>query len=122
MRFKNIIFIKPTSSWGKNSLNEMILSFVDEYKGRNRILHMDNYYNSVVLSTELLQIDIHTNGTIRHRRGVNEKLMKATVPKHKFLCTKITEHLFFYNYNDNKNVYFISSVFGNKSTAKVKKI
>ena len=46
---------------------------------------MDNYYNSVELSEELLDAKVHTVGTLRSNRGEPPKIRsaKTTTPKMK---------------------------------------
>jgi transposase IS4-like protein len=94
----------------KIKLNEMILSLTNKYSGKYHILHMDNFYNSVQLSETLLANKIHTNGTIRKNRGIPEDLINKTAEKFTFIVTRIN-NIYFYNYNDNKEVHMISTVF-----------
>lgn len=35
-------------------IRDMVINFIEPYKGKFRILYMDNFYNSVALCKELL--------------------------------------------------------------------
>ena len=47
---------------------ELALSFLEDYKGKNHKLVMDNYYTSPPLYSQLKQWGIGAVGTIRHNR------------------------------------------------------
>lgn len=94
-------------------LQNMILNITRPYQYKDRIVHMDNYYNSVETSLLLLEAGTHSNGTVKKRRGVPDNVMMNIPKKYDYNMLIIKDKVFYYNYNDNKNVTFISTVWQN---------
>ena len=77
---------------------------------------MDNFYNSIKLSTELLEKKFHTNGTFGRRRGIPDEFIDLNVTKYNFLYDVLENVVSIYNFNDNKKVVFGSTVFRDECT------
>ena len=73
--------------WQKTSLEKTIFSLCSTYADENRLLHMDNFYNSLQITEKLLEKKIHVNGTIRRNRGITNEIMNI-VPAKIALYTK----------------------------------
>ncbi len=62
------------------ALGDTVVALIDQLAGHGYKLYMDNLYNSVGLSEELLKFKTHTCGTLRKGRGepdVIENLTKS---------------------------------------------
>ncbi|KAF6216776.1 hypothetical protein GE061_001126 [Apolygus lucorum] len=67
---------------GMDHTKKVVLKLMDGFLGEGRSLFMDNYYNSVQLSSELLKQKTHTTGTIRaSRKGTPTDVVKAKLKK-----------------------------------------
>ena len=63
----------------KTTINESVTNLAHKFTGVHRILHMDNWYNSIELSKELLAKKLKTYGTHRKRRGVSTDFWECEV-------------------------------------------
>ena len=53
-------------------VNDIVCRFLDDFKGKNHIVFLDNFYTSKILQTNLLSKMIHSCGTLRCNRGSTE--------------------------------------------------
>lgn len=96
----------------KTTINETVKDLVKNIKYENRILFMDNFYNSYKLCCDLLDLKIYTLGTLRDMRGGPKDLQ--TIKK---LTPKESSKYFFKNkvqlliYNDTKPVSIITTAY-----------
>ena len=98
---------------GKSSkLIDTVLFLLGDLKGRGHHLFMDNYYNSVDTSVQLLALDTHTCGTLRKRRGEPQAIKDLTLGS-----LKAGEHVMVHNgkamivvWRDKKLVKCVSTI------------
>ena len=100
----------------KASIRDTVTILSDRYKNNYRILHMDNFYNPIKLSTELLEKKNSSNGTFRRCGGIPDVFIDLNVTKYNFLYDVLENVVSIYNFNDNKKVVFGSAVFGDECT------
>ena len=100
----------------KASIRDTVTILSDRYKNNYRILHMDNFYNPIKLSTELLEKKNSSNGTFRRRGGIPDVFIDLNVTKYNFFFGALENVVSIYNFNDNKKVVFGSAVFGDECT------
>ncbi|GLV37476.1 hypothetical protein CBL_10558 [Carabus blaptoides fortunei] len=67
------LFSKAAETDGKTS--SIVKRLMAPYLNRGHHLYMDNFYNSVGLSKELLELKTHTTGTLRRNRKENPKVV-----------------------------------------------
>ena len=62
-------------SLSKKSIKETVFGLLTQWcTGLWHLLYMDNWYNSVELSEALLELQVHTCGTLRSNRGEPVKI------------------------------------------------
>ena len=57
---------------------DRVLGLLGDYLNKGLVVYMDNYYNSVAMSTHLLRHDTGTCGTLRSKRGQPKEMEEAT--------------------------------------------
>ena len=62
-----------------SSLADTVTALLGALKDKGHHLYMDNYYNSVVLCTKLLELNTHICGTLRPCRGPPAEVKNATL-------------------------------------------
>lgn len=105
----------------KTRLEDTVLDLSKGFEKEWRILHMDNFYNSVKISEELLKIQIHSNGTIRRNKSFENKILDRYIQPNDCEITRISEEISCLSFNDNKRVDFISTVYKNEICSRDKK-
>lgn len=93
-------------------ITDLVIRMIAPYANEWRILHMDNFYNSLELTRILYSMKVHTNGTMRLNRGISKEIMSLVPKKWNAKIIKVDENIYFYAYYDNKVVKFISTVYG----------
>lgn len=80
---------KNIENVSSSKVNDIVLRLMKTYLNKGHHIFMDNFYNSVGLSTLLLQKKTHTTGTLRSNRKLNPfkitgKNIKLKKGEHKF--------------------------------------
>ncbi|KAF7687813.1 PiggyBac transposable element-derived protein 4 [Cucumispora dikerogammari] len=57
---------------GSKTINKTVLSLLEDYFGKNHIIYMDNYYNSIKLTELLFKKQVYTCGTLRPNRDIQK--------------------------------------------------
>ena len=91
----------------------MVLYVASSYSGAWRILHMDDFYNSIKISHDLYKLKIHNNGTLRSSRDVPHKPMQILPAKHDTIEKKLDDIVNFFIFHDSKIVKFINTASNN---------
>lgn len=92
-------------------LNEIIFNLTHDYKFKNHHLYMDNLYNSVSTTKELLKVGIYSCGTLRQNRGTSkefEEKIKELKPKE--IIYDIYSDYICGAFFDKKLIRFVSSI------------
>lgn len=87
----------------------IVLRLMQPYLGKGHHLYMDNYYNSVSLSTHLLSKQTHTTGTLRSNRKENPKtVVNAKLKKGEINWQRCGE-VYVNKWKDKRDVLTIST-------------
>ena len=86
------------------------MDLLENYKNKNHIVYMDNYYNSVRLTELLLSHGIYVCGTLRQNRGTSdifeEKFKKLRKEE---IFYEVNKNFILGGYFDSKPIRFVSS-------------
>ena len=103
-------------------LKDTVLRLMDKYVKKGHILYMDNFYNSVQLTADLLDLDTGTCGTLRRNRGQPKGLMeKGTRLARGEIAAATNGGCMILSWKDKKLVTMISTEHGDtmaKTTSK----
>ena len=83
------------------------------YSDAWRILHMDDFYNSIKISHDIYKLKIHNNGTLRSSRDVPHKPMQILLAKHDTIEKKLDNIVNFFIFHDSKIAKFVSTTSNN---------
>ena len=89
----------------------MVLNMASSYSDAWRILHMDDFYNSIKISHDIYKLKIHNNGTLKSSRDVPHKPMQIFPAKHDTIEKKLDDIVNFFIFHDSKIVKFINTAF-----------
>ncbi|KAF7685914.1 hypothetical protein CDIK_3337 [Cucumispora dikerogammari] len=99
------------------TISETVLSLLKNYFGKNHIIYMDNYYNSIKLTELLFEKQVYTCGTLRANGKTLKKLeIKFNLLKKKDqICCEVSENYIIGDYYDKKQIRFITSFYKSKN-------
>lgn len=63
------------------TMPDLVNGLLGNLKGHGRVLYMDNLYNSVALTTQLVREKVHVCGTLRTNRGEPQEIKTANPAK-----------------------------------------
>lgn len=90
-------------------LQNLVLRIMDPYLDKGHHLYMDNYYNSIALSTILLSRKTHTTGTLRSNRvGVPHEISKKKLKKSEHIWRRCN-NVYISKWKDKREVLCITT-------------
>ena len=96
------------------TLHSMVLYVASSYSDAWRILHMDDFYNSIKISHDIYKLKIHNNGTLRSSRDVPHEPMQILSAKHDTIEKKLDNIVNFFIFHDSKIIKFINTALSNE--------
>ncbi|GLV46372.1 uncharacterized protein CBL_20714, partial [Carabus blaptoides fortunei] len=98
---------KAAETDGKTS--SIVKRLMAPYLNRGHHLYMDNFYNSVGLSKELLELKTHTTGTLRRNRKENPKVVVNQKLKRGEYIWRRSGDVYVSKWHDKRDVIVIST-------------
>ncbi|KAF7690762.1 hypothetical protein CDIK_2658 [Cucumispora dikerogammari] len=88
---------------GCKTINETVLSLLENYFGKNHIIYMDNYYNSIKLTELLFKKHVYTCGILWANGGTSKKFeIKFNALKKDQIFYEVSENYNIGGYYDKK--------------------
>lgn len=89
---------------------ELVFRLMGPYLNKGHHIYMDNFYNSVSLSSKLLRHKTHSTGTLRtNRRGNPSIVIKKKMRKGEHIWEKKTESVYVSKWKDKREVVAITT-------------
>ncbi|XP_046404053.1 piggyBac transposable element-derived protein 4-like [Ischnura elegans] len=98
---------------GRGHAGKVVNSLLNDFKGKGHSVFMDNFYNSVNLSRELLGEKVHTTGTLRGNRQNNlSEIVKRKLKKGEVIHRWSEDGVCVLKWHDRREVLLLSTKFG----------
>lgn len=100
---------KSAETEGLSKLESLVMSIMQPYLDRGHHVFMDNYYNSIGLSTKLLRRKTHSAGTLRrNRKGNPPEITKRKLGKGEHIW-KRQKNVYITKWKDRREVLCITT-------------
>ncbi|KAG8235822.1 hypothetical protein J437_LFUL016135 [Ladona fulva] len=98
---------------GAGHTGKVVNHLLDDFKNKGHSIFLDNFYNSVDLSTQLLAEKTHTTGTLRVNRKNNPaEVLQKKLRKGEVICRWSDERVCVLKWHDKRDVLLLSTEFG----------
>jgi len=92
-----------------SKINSLVFRILEAFLDKVHTVFMDNYYNSISLSRELLNRKTHTTGTLRSNRKGNPKCVTTKKLKSGEYIWRRQENIYVSKWKDKKDVLTITT-------------
>ncbi|XP_046402029.1 piggyBac transposable element-derived protein 4-like [Ischnura elegans] len=97
---------------GRGHSNKVVRKLMDRFFFSGHSLYMNNYYNSVELSCDLLKKDTYTTGTLRSNRKYNPpQVLRKKLKRGESMQQYTSDGICVLKWNDKRDVLMVSSEF-----------
>lgn len=96
---------------GKGHAEKVVKSLMKGFENKGHSLYMDNYYNSVSLSQQLIQSKTYVTGTLRKGRKDTPQAVSTSKLKKGEVVTKYCKGVAVGKWRDKRDVLFLSTEF-----------
>jgi len=92
-----------------SKVDSLVFRLMEPYLNKGHHIYMDNYYNSVALSSKLLAQKTHSTGTLRNNRRGNPKEVTSAKLKRGEHIWRRNNEIYVSKWKDKRDVLSIST-------------